>query len=129
MRGSVLIVDRKMDYAQELSALLKGAGLGVDVIHSSDSICALHKEYVYNAIFVDFESYALREPSFIREIKGIKPDTKIIIVKETPLIHDRMLKNAIKCGICGLISKPFDKDKILDMFCESKNSGKTEELS
>ena len=119
----ILIVDKSMSYALYLGKILMEDGFDVRILSSTRDLEPLNKTFSYEAIFMDINEYIVGGLPFIKGVKILQPDTRIIFTSENGSHDKKVLKNAMEYGVYGCIHKPFDREEVLAM-TDGLNNGK-----
>lgn len=72
----------------------------------------MYKEHQPDVVMMDIAMPIQDGIEATAEIKGIDPDTKVIMC--TSVEQEEMMKEAIKAGADGYITKPFQKPNVLE---------------
>lgn len=110
--GKVLLVDDDESLCKSTSALLKTFGFEVKNFTSSIDALNEFKENAdeYDLIITDQTMPKLTGFDMAMEMLDIKPDTPILLA--TGFSKSISKETALKMGLKGFITKPFDKDEI-----------------
>ncbi|MGB2600198.1 MAG: response regulator [Candidatus Omnitrophota bacterium] len=112
MKKKVLIIDKSMSYSLFLEKVLLEEGFAVQVLHSVRNLTPLERMFNYEAIFMDINEYIIGGLPFIKGIKILQPNTRIIFTSENGTHNKDMLKRAMDNGVYGCIHKPFNREEI-----------------
>ncbi|MFH1552161.1 MAG: response regulator [Candidatus Omnitrophota bacterium] len=115
MKGLILIVEKATNraFAKALENMLEAEGCETKTVFSPENVYMLHLVHNYDSIFMDIELWSIRYPSFIRELKRINPDTRIILTREEQY-SGHILKDAVDRGY-EHIPKPFVEREVMAM--------------
>jgi CheY-like chemotaxis protein len=111
-RPKILVIDDQFSPREAVRMVLKNR---YDVVTASGAIEGI--EYMFdnpvNLVLLDIRMPRMDGIEAIKEIKMLFPETKIILF--TAHANDIALEKALEHGAEGYITKPFDKDELLDM--------------
>jgi len=111
-RPRVLVIDDQSSPREAVRWVLKDR---YDVVMASDAIEGI--EYMFdnpvNLVLLDIRMPGMDGIEALQEIKALFPETKILLFTAYP--NDVALEKALEHGAEGYITKPFDKDALLDI--------------
>lgn len=103
---SVLVVDDRKELRTSVAYLLKTKGYFTDAAASAEEALEKIKKKRYDVVVMDVNLPGKKGVDVIPDIKGISPDTKIILM--TGEAEDHELEEGLKKGAVTYIRKPFD---------------------
>lgn len=112
MSEHVLIVDDSDFMRNLLKEILEGEHEVVGEAENGIEAVELYQENDPNVVMMDIAMPIQDGIEATEEIKNDDPDTSIIMC--TSVEQEEMMKEAIKAGADGYITKPFQKPNVLD---------------
>ncbi|UCG29049.1 MAG: sigma-54-dependent Fis family transcriptional regulator [Bacteroidales bacterium] len=115
-RGSILIVDDKVQILNSLSILLRDEFQTIDTIPSPKRIPEFFRSKVYDIVLLDM-NFAPGDSSgnegifWLREI--LKLDSRAVVIMITAYGDIELAVKAIKLGATDFITKPWDTEELL----------------
>ncbi len=113
MKRKVLVIDKSMSYALSLEKVLLEVGFDVQILHSIRDLAPLNRTFSYDAIFMDINEYIIGGLPFIKGIKILQPNIRMIFTSENGSHDSDLLKTAMEYGVYGCIHKPFSKEEVM----------------
>ena len=111
-RPRILVIDDQFSPREAIRMVLKDK---YDVVTVSGAIEGI--EYMFdnpvNLVLLDIKMPRMDGIEAVKEIKMLFPETKVIFF--TAYTNDTLLEKALEHGAEGYITKPFDKDELLNM--------------
>jgi two-component system, NtrC family, response regulator HydG len=115
----VFIVDDDKDLAESLSIALEGSGCDVEIAHSGEEAIKMFSEKDFDIAFMDVKLPGKNGVESFLEIKNMKPGVRVVMM--TGYSVEQLLEQALKNGASGILYKPIDMNKLLEML---KDAGK-----
>lgn len=112
MAVDVLITDDSDFMRNLLREILEGEHNIVDEAENGVEAVELFKEHDPDVVMMDIAMPIQDGIEATEEIKDISPETKVIMC--TSVEQEEMMKDAIKAGADGYITKPFQKPNVLE---------------
>ncbi|MBN1847483.1 MAG: response regulator [Deltaproteobacteria bacterium] len=109
----VFIVDDDKDFAESLGIALEGNGCEVELAHSGEQAIKAFQDKNFDLALMDVKLPGLNGVESFLEIQKIKPGLKVIMM--TGYSVEQLLDQAVENGAWGVIHKPIDVPKLLDM--------------
>jgi two-component system, NtrC family, response regulator HydG len=117
----VFIVDDDRDLAESLSIALEGSGCEVELAYSGEEAIKIFREKDFDIAFIDVKLPGKNGVESFLEIKKIKPGVKVIMM--TGYSVEQLLEQALNNGAKGILHKPIDMNKLLEMLREVGEKG------
>jgi DNA-binding NtrC family response regulator len=115
LKTRILIADDERNIRRNLAMVLETAGYEVDAAADGEEALRKSKEGVYDIAFLDIEMPKLDGLALLRQIKGLKPRTAVVIVTAYGTVSRAV--EAMKLGAVDLIEKPYEPEAIL-LLCQ-----------
>jgi DNA-binding response OmpR family regulator len=115
LKTRILIADDERNIRKNLAMVLETAGYEVDAAADGEEALSKSREGVYDIAFLDIEMPKLDGLSLLRQIKGLKPRTAVVIVTAYGTVSRAV--EAMKLGAVDLIEKPYEPEAIL-LLCQ-----------
>jgi two-component system response regulator HydG len=111
--SSILIVDDDVGMTETLADILDD--MGYDVAVAGDGYRAVERirEKVYGIVLMDIKMPGINGVETFKEVKRTSPSTKVIMM--TAYSVEDLIKEALEGGAYGIIYKPLDIDKVMDL--------------
>jgi two-component system, NtrC family, response regulator HydG len=109
----ILIVDDDTDNANSLAELFEIEGHTVSIVHSGEDAIRAYLNRNYDLAFMDVMMPGKNGVESFLEIRKLKPHAKIIMM--TGYSVEQLLQQAMENGALGVLTKPMEPAKILDM--------------
>ena len=110
-KGRYLIVDDESSANLILSSILEGEGLRVESVTNEKDMFNFLSRYSFDAVFLDYKLGSVDGLNLVPRILREYPYCKIIMITAHGSID--LAVNAMKKGVSGFITKPFDEEKVL----------------
>src|SRR5215210_4577003 len=117
----ILIIDDDMDMCALLSRFLQRNGFETDAAHTGHKGIAKFNEQKFDIVLCDFRLGDKDGRDVLQEIKGINPQTIVIII--TGYSDIKTAVDVIKLGAFDYITKPLIPDEVLNVISKSLQSG------
>lgn len=120
-KGRYLIVDDEKSSSLILQAILESEGLRVDIAKNEEEMMDILARYSFDALFLDYKLGKSNGLHLIPRILREFPFCRIIMITAHGSID--LAVDAMKKGVSGFITKPFDEIKVLNeikhSFCKT----------
>jgi len=121
---SVLIVDDSENLARTMSLILTRKGCSVVTAKNAPQSIRQLRQKPFDILFMDIRLHRTSGSEAWRQIKDIRPET--VVVMMTACASDRLVEQAQREGAAGVIEKPLDIDRIVNLVDEAGRSRRTE---
>ncbi len=112
-RARILIVDDDEAMVRTTSMILERKGYDVDTASSGEEALDAVREEPYDIIFMDIRMPVMDGVETHRKLKEIRPDAAVMMM--TAYAVEDLVKEAIQDGACGILYKPLDFEKVMDI--------------
>lgn len=110
-KGRFLIVDDETSASLILKSILEGEGLRVEAVRNEQEMFDLLDRYSFDAVFLDYKLGNANGLKLLPRILREHPYCRIIMITAHGSID--LAVDAVKKGVSGFITKPFDEEKVL----------------
>lgn len=110
---SILVVDDNREFADVFCDILKSNNFNAESCYSGQQAVKLVGDKQYDTMFLDIRMPGMDGIETLREIKKIRPDTKVIMM--TGYSVDEMVHMAIEENASEIVFKPFEIEKVLGL--------------
>ncbi len=117
----VFVVDDDRDFATSLADVLKLDGHQVDVAHTGEEAIERFRQHDYDVTFMDVKLPGLNGVESFMEIRKLKPHARVYMMTGFSVEH--LLQQAIDQGALGVLHKPLDLERLLEMLNKIKPEG------
>lgn len=117
----VLIADDDFLFADSLSDILKENNYETVVVKSGEEALKKVEEAPFDVVLLDIKMPVMNGVEAFKGIKKINPRIPVIMI--TAFSADDLIKDALKEGAYGVLSKPLDINKIIAMIETAKKGG------
>lgn len=107
----ILICDDEEGVREALKLILEGHGQ-LDFARNGEEALEMIKKNPYDGILLDIKMPVRDGLETLEEIKKVRPGTKAIIITGYQSVETA--SKALKTGALDYISKPFDKEEVLE---------------
>ncbi len=122
MKGmDIFIVDDDPDFAESLAEILTGAGHRVTQCFDGETAVRIFREKEFDITFMDVKLPQKNGVESFFEIRKINPRARVIMM--TAFSVEQLLAQAIERGAIGVLRKPFDTSRLIDMLEDIKPDG------
>ena len=117
----ILVVDDDRDFADSLADVLRLNGHQVDVVFSGEKALEKFREHDYDLTFMDVQLPGKNGVERFLEMRNLKPAARVFLV--TGFSVQQLIDQAVAQRACGVLQKPLDLKKLLDMVGRIKPHG------
>jgi two-component system, chemotaxis family, chemotaxis protein CheY len=112
MTGTILVVDDSALARRKVREVLEPAGY--EVIEATDGLVALEQYFLHKpkVVLVDLVMTGMSGLDLLKKLREFDPDARVLIVSADVQISSQEL--AGEAGAKGFLSKPFEKEALLD---------------
>jgi DNA-binding response OmpR family regulator len=115
VKTRILVADDERNIRKNLAMVLETAGYEVETAADGEEALRKSRESVFDMAFLDIEMPKLDGLSLLRQIRGLKPRTAVVIVTAYGTVSRAV--EAMKLGAVDLIEKPYEPEAIL-LLCQ-----------
>lgn len=121
-KNKILIVDDEPDICEFMQLVLSNEGYEVDIANRGDEAIEKIQEHAYDLVFLDVVMPGKKGLRVFKDIKNIRPDTKICImsgwlkgIEDAFSAYKKMvnIEGAIEKHIDCMLEKPISKDEVI----------------
>ncbi len=112
-KPSVLIVDDNLSLCKTMSFVLGRKGYAVTTAKDGPEAVRRVRERPFDITFMDIKMPLMDGTETYRRIKKIRPDP--VVVMMTAYAVDNLVKEALEEGASGILYKPLDMEKVVDL--------------
>lgn len=117
----IFVVDDDQDFAASLADVLELDGHQVEIAHSGEEAVKAFRKNDYDLTFMDVKLPGRNGVESFLEIRRHKPNARVYMM--TGFSVEQLLEEAIAGGAYGVLHKPLDLRRLLDMLKEIKPEG------
>ncbi len=117
----VFIVDDDRDFAEGLAMLLQVEGYETVLAFSGEEALEIFRREDFDITFMDVQLPGMNGVESFFEIRKIKPDAKVMMM--TAYSVEQLLHQAVDGGALGVLNKPLDTDRMLNLLESVKPAG------
>lgn len=117
----VFIVEDDRDFAEGLALLLNVEGYEVTIAFSGEEAVEIFKHQDFDITFMDVRLPGMNGVESFFEIRKLKPGARVMMM--TAYSVEQLLREAINGGALGVLNKPLNPEKILEMLKTVKPAG------
>lgn len=114
----VLIVDDNDLFSSSLSDIFLMKGYESAIANSGEAALNKVKDNHFDVILMDIKLPGINGVETAKKIKLMNP--KIVVIMMTAYAAEDLVQDALKEGVCGIVYKPLDIDKTINMIEECK---------
>ena len=114
----VLIVDDNSSLCKTMSFVLKRKGYSVTTAKDGFEAIERVKERSFDMILIDIKMPHLNGVETLRRIKMIRPEAVVMMM--TAYAVEDLVQDALQEGVFGVIYKPLDIDKFINLIGNKK---------
>ncbi len=107
----VLLVEDEPSMAKGLEMLMNEEGYNVDLVVTGQAALNAFGSEAFDLMVADLRLPDIDGMEVIERVKGIDPDTKVIIITGYPSVSSAV--KAVKIGVSDYLRKPFTSDEFL----------------
>lgn len=119
-KANILIVDDNISLHKTMSFILRRKGYAVVTTENGLEAIARVKERPFDMIFIDIKMPVMDGVETYKSIKKIRP--KAVVVTMTAYTVEDLVQQALQEGAYGIIYKPLDIEKVIDLIEEARNA-------
>lgn len=109
----VFIVDDDEDFAESMAIVLQGWDCEVELAHTGEEAIRKFQDKNFDIAFMDVKLPGMNGVESFMEIRKNTPDARVVMM--TGYSVEQLLDRAVKHGAWGVLHKPLDMEKVLDM--------------
>ena len=109
----VFIVDDNQDFAESLALLIEGRGYEVELAFSGEEAIAKFRQQNFDITFMDVKLPGMNGVESFLEIRKFKPSARVVMM--TGYSVEQLLEQAVEHGAWGVLNKPLDIHKVLEI--------------
>jgi two-component system response regulator HydG len=117
----VFIVDDDRDFAESLALLIEGRGYEVELAFSGEEAIEKFGQRDFDITFMDVKLPGMDGVESFIEIHKLKPSARVVMM--TGYSVEQLLERAVEQGAWGVLHKPIDVYRVLEMLEEVKPDG------
>ncbi len=117
----IFVVDDDRDFAESLADVLRLDGHEVDTAYSGEEAVERFKQQDYDLTFMDVKLPGINGVEGFMQIRKLKPDARVYMM--TGFSVEQLLQQAVANGALGVLNKPLDLDRLLEMLNNIKPEG------
>lgn len=117
----VFVVDDDRDFADSLAMVIEMQGHEVEMAFSGEEAIAKFQEQDFDITFMDVRLPGKNGVESFLEIRKLKPWARVVMM--TGYSVEQLLDQAVEHGAWGVLDKPLDTSKVLEMIEEIKPDG------
>jgi DNA-binding NtrC family response regulator len=117
-KPSILIVDDNISQTRTMNFILRRTGYDVDTAVNGPEAIEMVKDKPFEMIFMDIKMPLMNGVETYKKVKKIRPNA--IVVMMTAYAVEDLVQEALEEGAAGIIYKPMDIDKVIDLIKESR---------
>jgi len=117
----ILIVDDDVEFAESLKDILDAEGYGPQIVNgANEAIDEVERDF-FDIILMDIKMPTMNGVDAFKKIKAISPKTVVIMM--TAFSVEDLIKNAIEEGTFGILYKPLDIKKLMEIIARVETGG------
>jgi DNA-binding NtrC family response regulator len=113
VKTNILVVDDLKSIRQTLSGMLGDEGYNVVLAEDGYQAIEIAKQIPFDFVFMDIKMPGINGVQTFREIKKISPQAVVIMM--TAYSVEDLVREALGEGAYGVVYKPFDIEKIVNI--------------
>jgi DNA-binding response OmpR family regulator len=117
----VFIVDDDRDFAESLALLMGGRNCEVELAFSGEEAIEKFRERDFDITFMDVRLPGKDGVESFLEIRKFKPSARVVMM--TGYSMEQLLEQAVEHGAWGVLNKPIDVHRVLEMIDNIKPDG------
>jgi DNA-binding NtrC family response regulator len=115
----VLVVDDDKDFAESMGELIELEGHQTVLAYNGAEALKIFKQNNIDIILVDFKMPGLNGIETLVEIRKLNPAIPVVMM--TAYANTKLIKDARRYGAIEVLNKPFDINKLMQIFSSIKN--------
>lgn len=119
-KAKILIVDDNVSQCKTMAFIMQRKGYDVTMAENGPQAIALVEKHPFDIIFMDIKMPLMNGVEAYKKIKKIRPDTKVMMM--TAYAVEDLVQQALEEGAYGIIYKPLDIEKILEVVETAKQT-------
>jgi two-component system response regulator HydG len=119
MKKRILIVDDNISICQTLALILRHKGFRVSIAESGPAAIGIIKKKRLGLILMDVKMTPLNGIETLRKIQTLI-DGCVVFMMTAYAVED-LLQEALELGAKGILNKPLDIDKVVDLAADACN--------
>jgi CheY-like chemotaxis protein len=112
-KANILVVDDDMENTETLSDILTALGHHVEIANDGFKAIQRVKAQVFDVILMDIKMPGINGVETYKEVKHIQP--KVVVMMMTAYSVEELAAEALREGAYGVLYKPFDTKKLLQI--------------
>lgn len=112
----ILVVDDDIDHAQSLGELFELEGHAVTVVNSGEDAIHAYRSATFDVAFMDVVMPGKNGVESFLEIRRMRPEARVFMM--TGYSVEQLLRQAMTNGAMGMLSKPLDPARMLEVISE-----------
>jgi len=120
-KPTILIVDDDASMVRTTAMILDRKGYNVDTAEGGARAIEMVQEREYGVIFLDIKMPVMDGVETNRRIKEICPEAVVMMM--TAYAVEELVEQALDEGACGILYKPLDIDRMLEIIEEAEVTG------
>jgi DNA-binding response OmpR family regulator len=117
----IFIVDDNQDFAESLAEILKLEGHQVELAFDGETAIEKFRERKFDITFMDVKLPGMNGVESFFEIRKINPQARVVMM--TGYSVEQLLSQAIENGAIGVLRKPIEMSKLLELLEKVRPSG------
>jgi CheY-like chemotaxis protein len=117
----VFIVDDDLDFVEILAMLIKGRGYQVELASTGEEAIEKFRQQDFDITFMDVKLPGKDGVESFLEIRKLKPSARVVMM--TGYSVEQLLEQAVEQGAWGVLDKPLDVHKVLEILENIKPDG------
>jgi len=120
-KAKILIVDDVKEYRENIKDILKMKDYEVETASNGTKAVNKVKKQNFDLVLMDIKMPVMNGVEAFKKIKKLKTDLPVIMISAFSV--SELIKNALRKGACGYISKPIDFDRLFRMIKSATKEG------
>jgi two-component system, NtrC family, response regulator HydG len=117
----ILVVDDDRDFAESLAEVLRLDGHEVDTVYTGERALERFRQRDYDLTFLDVKLPGRSGVERFLEMRKLRPHARVFMT--TGFSVQQLLDHAIASGASGVLQKPLDPERLLEMVNRIKPQG------
>ncbi len=123
IRANILIVDDSINLLKTMSLILSKKGYSVTTAKDGPGAISIVDKESFDIIFMDIKMPLLNGVETYKKIKKIRPEAVVMMM--TAYAVKDLIQEAMQEGVHGIIYKPLDFEKVINLIEKSKSEKKS----